>query len=78
MVHFLWKVGHWFAKWKEGGGGGLFFLLDSQVIRIFRLKNRLIILSAVTYVIRGKMYFRVARDQPGNYWMTIFLEMVAD
>ena len=59
-------------------GGGLFFLLDSQVIRIFRLKNRLIILSAVTYVIRGKMYFRVARDQPGNYWMTIFLEMVAD
>ena len=22
MVHFLWKVGDWFAKWKEGGGGG--------------------------------------------------------
>ena len=36
-----------------GGGGarhGLFFVLDSQVIRIFRLKNCLIILRAVTYV----------------------------
>ena len=72
MVHFLWKVGDWFSKWKGGGGGGrgasftrhgLFFLLDSQVIRIFRLKNRLIILRAVTYVIRGRMSFRAARDQ---------------
>ena len=32
-----------------------FFLLDSQVIRIFSLKNRLIILRAVTYVIRGRI-----------------------
>ena len=41
MIHFLWKVGDWFAKWKRGGGGGgcallvrqvLFFLFDSQVI----------------------------------------------
>ena len=32
-----------------------FFLLDSQVIRIFRLKDRLIILKAVTYVVRGKI-----------------------
>ena len=36
MVNFLWKVGDWFAKW-EGGKldllvGGLFFLLDNQVI----------------------------------------------
>ena len=55
----------------EGGGGGggdaslahqPFFLLDSQVVRIFRLKNRLIILRAVTYVIRGWMCSRVARD----------------
>ena len=22
MIHFLWKVGDWFAKWKRGGGGG--------------------------------------------------------
>ena len=22
MVHFLWKVGDWFAKWKWKGGGG--------------------------------------------------------
>ena len=63
-----------------GGGGGAsfarqpFFLLDSQVIRIFHLKNRLIILRAVTYVIRGRMCFRATRDEPRNYWLTIFLE----
>ena len=37
-------------------------------------KNPLIFLRAVTYVIRGRMCFRAARDQPGNYWLTIFLE----
>ena len=64
----------------EGGEGGVsfvrqpFFLLNSQVILIFRLKNSLIILRAVTYVIRGMMCSREARDQPGNYWLTIFLE----
>ena len=58
---------------RNGRGGGAsfahypFFLLDSQVIRIFSLKNRLIILRAVSYVIRGRICFRVARDQPGNY-----------
>ena len=66
----------------RGGGGALFarhpfFLLDSQVIRIFRLKNRLIILRTVTYMIRGRICFRTARDQPENYWLTIFLETVA-
>ena len=78
MVHFLWKVGDWFAKWERGGTlfarQGLFFLLDSQVIRIFYLKNRLIILRAVTYVIHERMCFQAARDQPGNYWLAIFLE----
>ena len=89
MVHFLWEVGDWFTKWKEGGGGGgggggcysfahqLFFLLDSQVIRIFCLKNNLNILRAVTYVIHGWMYFRAARDQQGNCWLAIFLETTA-
>ena len=74
MINFLWKMGDWFVKWKEWGGGGasfvrqgLFFLLDSQVIWIFRLKNRLIILRAVTFVIRGRMCFRAVRDQPRNY-----------
>ena len=33
-----------------------FFLLDSQVVRIFRLKDRLIILRAVTFVVYGRMY----------------------
>ena len=70
MVHFLWKVGDWFSKWK--GRNASFarqsvFLLDSQVIRIFHLKNRLIILRTVTYVICGRMCFRVARDQLRNY-----------
>ena len=52
------------CEMERGGGGGasfarqgMFFLLDSQVIQIFRLKNRLIILGAVTYVIRGRMCF---------------------
>ena len=58
---------------QNGRGGGAsfalqpFFLLDSQVIRMFRLKNRLIILRAVTYVIRGRMCSPAARDQSGNY-----------
>ena len=70
MIHFLWKVGDWFSKWRGGGASFArqsFFLLDSQVIRIFRLKNRLVILRAVMYMIRGRMCFRVARDQSGNY-----------
>ena len=33
------------------------FILDNQVVRIFRLKNRLIILRTVTYVIHEKMCF---------------------
>ena len=89
MVHFLWKVGDWFPKWNWGGGGGgggggalhflvsRFFLLNNQVIRIFRLKNCYIILRAVTYVIRGRMCFQAVRDQPRNYWLTIFLETTA-
>ena len=68
---------------RNGKGGasfvrqGLFFLLDSQVIRIFDPKNRLIILRAVTNVIRGRICFRATRDQPGNYWLAIFLETAA-
>ena len=31
------------------------FLFDSQVIRIFRLKDRLIILRVVKYVVCGRM-----------------------
>ena len=54
-----------------------FFLLDSQVIQIFRLKNCLIILRAVTYEIHGMMCFQVAINKPGNYWLTIFMETVA-
>ena len=72
MVHFLWKVGDWFPKWKGRGASfalQLFFLLDSQVIQIFRPKNCLIILRTVTYVIRGKMCFRAAMDHLGNYFI---------
>ena len=70
MIHFLGKVGDWFPKWKGGGASFTrqpFFLLDSQVIRIFRLKNRLIILRMITYMICGRMCFRVARDHLRNY-----------
>ena len=79
MVHFLWKVSDWFLKWKGGGASFArrpFFLLDSQVVRIFRLKNRLIILRVVMYVICGRMCFRAAMDQLRNYWLAIFLETV--
>ena len=58
---------------KRGGGGGggggasfarqgLFFLLDNQVIRIFRFKNHLIVRRTVMYVIRGRMCFRAVMD----------------
>ena len=81
MVNFLWKVGDWFAKWKGGAldllVGACSSILDNQVIRIYRLKNRLINLRAVTYVIRGRMCFRAARDQSRNYWLSIFSETVA-
>ena len=53
-----------------------FFILDSQVIRIFHLNNRLIILRAITYMIHGMMCFRAAINQSKNYWLTIFLETV--
>ena len=53
-----------------------FFHLDSQVVRIFRLKDCLIILRAVMYMVCGRMCSRVARDQPGNYWLAIFLETI--
>ena len=64
MVHLLWQVSDRFPKWKGGDASFAhqpFFLLDSQVIRIFCLKSRLIILRAVTYVIRGRMCYRAAR-----------------
>ena len=53
---------------RNGRGEGVsferqpFFLLDSQVILIFLLKNRLIILRAVMYVIHGRMCSRATRD----------------
>ena len=81
MVHFfLWKVGSWFPKWKEGDASFArqqFFLLDCQVIRIFCFKNLFIILKIVTYVICGRMCFQAARDRLGNYWLAIFLETAA-
>ena len=54
-----------------------FFLLNSQVVRIFRLKDHLIILRVVTYVVCGRMCSQAARDQSGNYWLAIFLETTA-
>ena len=54
-----------------------FFLLNSQVVRIFRLKDRLIILKVVAYVVCGRMCSHAARDQSRNYWLIIFLETIA-
>ena len=75
MIHFLWEVGDWFLKWKEAGASlalQSFFLLDNQVVRVFRLKDRLIILRAVTYEVCGRICSQVARNQPGIHWPTIF------
>ena len=43
-----------------------FFLLDNQVVRVFRLKDRLIILREVTYEVCGRICSQVARNQPGD------------
>ena len=55
----------------------LFFLLDNQVVRVFRLKDRFIILRAVTNEFCGRICSQFVKDQQGNYWLAMFLEMVA-
>ena len=54
-----------------------FFLLDNQVVRVFHLKDRLIILRAITYEVYGRICSQVVRDRLGNNWLAIFLKMVA-
>ena len=54
-----------------------FFLLDNQVIQVFRLKYWLIILRVVMYEVCGRIYSQVVRNQPGNHWPTIFLKIAA-
>ena len=44
----------------------LFFLLYNQVVRVFRLKDRLIILRAVMYEVCGRICFQVIRNQSRN------------
>ena len=68
-----------FRNGREAGASlahQLFFLLDNQVVRVFRLKDRLNILWAVTYEVCGRICSPVARNQPGNHWQTILLKMV--
>ena len=52
-----------------------FFLLDNQVVRVFHLKDWLIILRVVTYEVCGRICSRVARNLLGNHWSAIFLKM---
>ena len=54
-----------------------FFLLGNQVVQVFRLKDQLIILWAVSYEVCGRICSQVARNQSGNHWLTIFLKMAA-
>ena len=54
-----------------------FFLLDNQVVRVFRRKDRLIMSRAVAYKVCGRICSQVLRNQPGNHWPAIFLKMVA-
>ena len=53
------------------------FLLDNQVVRVFHLKDRLIILRAVMYEVYGRICSQVARDQSRSHWLAIFLKMAA-
>ena len=48
-----------------------FFLLGNQVTRVFRLKDRLIILRAVSYEVCGRISSQVVRNQPGTHWPAI-------
>ena len=48
-----------------------FFILDNQVVQVFLLKDRLIILRVVTYEVCGRICSQVARNQPGNHWPAI-------
>ena len=53
----------------------LFFLLGNRVARVFRLKDRLIILKAVPCEVCGRITFQVARNQSGTHWPAIFLKV---
>ena len=55
-----------------------FFLLDNQVVRVFHLKDRLIILRTVTYEVCGRICSQVSRDHSRNHRPTIFLEMAVN
>ena len=54
-----------------------FFLLGNNVARVFRLKDRLIILRAVSCKVCGRISFQVARNQLGTHWPAIFLKVAA-
>ena len=45
----------------------LYFLLGNQVARVSRLKDRLIILRAVSFEVCGRISFQVARNQLGTH-----------
>ena len=67
-----------FRKGREAGASlvrQLFFLLDNQVVRVFHLKDWLIILTVVTHEVCGRICSRVARNLQGNHWSAIFLKM---
>ena len=61
MIHFLFFYGKWVIGFRNGREEGAsfahqpFFLLDSQVIRTFCLKDCLIILRTVIYVVHGRI-----------------------
>ena len=43
-----------------------FFLLGNQVVRVFRLKDRLIILKAVSYEVCGKICSSIVKESAGK------------
>ena len=67
-----------FRNGREAGASPVlqpFFLLGNQVAQVFRLKDRLIILRAVSYKVCGRISSQVARNQSGTHWSAIFLKV---
>ena len=52
-----------------------FFFLGNQDVRVVRLKDWLIFLEAVSYMVCGRIYSSIDGNQSGNYWPTISLQI---
>ena len=62
-------MGVWFPKWKGGQRVSwlqLFFLLGNQDVRVFRLKDWLIFLGVVSYVVCERICSSIIKELVGK------------